>query len=492
MNKILKHFHPLFYPRSVAVVGASNSSNKWGGWVMSNLVNSKFKGKIYPVNRNGGRIQGQRALISVKELPLSPDLGLIIVPPQSVIPALKDLIEKGVGSVLIITAGFSETGEEGTAMEAEIELLSRQADIPVIGPNCQGLMSVKANLFAQAMDERPAYGGLSIISQSGNVGGTLVRIGVSHGIGFNKFVSSGNEARTKVEDLIEYFGEDETTTAILAYVEGIRDGRAFFKACRRVSANKPIVLLKGGTSEAGSRACASHTGSMAGAARIFAEACEQAGVILAQDMDDLFFTGAAIVAQPRPRGNRICIITMAGGWGVLAADACAREGLEVVALSKTTLAKYDKFLLDRWSHGNPVDAATTPGRDIMKKCLETAAEAGEVDLIVQTHLGYGGDAVKYFKALKKRKIKHMSFTLEDAKKREQSELKLARFVVGLSRKHQKPILSCSDHMYGDTIEGNIALKYLGKQGIAIHPSPAKAVSIMGKIVRYEKWRAAHS
>jgi acyl-CoA synthetase (NDP forming) len=488
MSEVKRHFQPLFYPRSVAVVGASNTPHKWGSWIMDNLVNSRFKGKIVPINRNGGKIFGREALPSIKDLPVRPDLGIVIVPPPSVVPALKELIDKGVKSALIITAGFGETGSEGAAVEAEIARLSSRADIPVIGPNCQGLMNVRANLYAQAIDDRPPSGSLSIVSQSGNVGGSLIRFGSIYGIGFNKFVSSGNEAKTGVEELIEYYGEDGTTKAILIYVEGVKNGQAFLKACRRVGVKKPVVALKGGLTEAGSKACASHTGSMAGAAGVFANACQQAGVILVDDLDELFHAGSAIVAHPPPRGNRVGIISLAGGWGVLAADACAREGLEVVTLSDKTIARFNEFLADRWSHGNPVDPATTPGRDIMKQCLQIMAECDEVDCIMQTHLGFGGTARKHLKILREQKRKYITFTEKDAEQAEKRDLALARFIVGLAKKYRKPIISCSDMALGSSPEGNPTLEYMGKQGMPVYPSPAKAARILGKIVQYEKWR----
>jgi acyl-CoA synthetase (NDP forming) len=484
-------FEPLFHPKSVAVVGASNKPGKWGFGIMHNIINGGYEGAVLPVNRRGGSILGKTAFPSVPDLPQGPDLALIVVPPAQVVPALKDLAGKGTGSVVIITGGFKEIREQGRAIEEEIAGIAEKAGIPVIGPNCQGMMSVPAKLYAQILFLQPEPGPLSIVSQSGNIGGSIMNYGNINGIGFNKFISSGNEAHVRLEQVIEYYGEDRETRAILAYIEGIDHGRAFLDICRRVSLKKPIVAIKGGITGAGAQACASHTGAMAGSERVFEAACRQAGVIMVDDLDELFQVAASLIGHPPLRGRRVGIVTQGGGWGVLAADACARAGLLVPPLSKKTMAELDGFLADRWSRGNPVDLAATPVPDVMKRALEAVAGSESVDSVIQTNLGMGGAFRKYMIKGAERgrpggfKVRFPKAAVEIMAK---GDMAVAEMIVDLSEKFGKPILSCTDIIMGDSVRDNKTLEFMSSHGITVFPTPQAAARVLGKMADYYQWR----
>lgn len=491
MKNLKSWFEPLFYPRQVAIVGASAMPGKWGFGILHNLIAGGFQGKIYPVNSKGGTIQGLPVVQDVVDLPEAPDLAMVVVPPPGVAPALRALLKKGVRSVVIITGGFKETGEQGKNMEREIAAIAASAGIPVIGPNCQGIMSTHAGLHAQILFLQPRPGPISIVSQSGNVGGSIMHYGNVNNIGFNKFISSGNEAVIKIHHVLDYLAEDDTTRAVLIYVEGVEDGRAFFDSCRRLSLKKPVVAIKGGLSEAGSRACASHTGHLAGSAEIFRASCKQTGVILVDDLDLIFAAGASLIAHPLPRGRRVGFVTMGGGWGVLGADACARAGLTLPRLTDQTIASLDNILADRWSRGNPVDLAATPDQAAMRKALAEVAACESVDCVIQTNLGFGGAARK---ALSRGRNEPAGKLTQVVKFPEAVVDHLARMDMGLaeealaiSEKHQKPVISCTDVIIGDSVSGNPTLEFIAQKGIIVFPTPAKAARIMGLMADYADW-----
>lgn len=491
MEQSSHRLDPLFHPKSVAVLGASNQPGKWGFGILHNLIAGGFTGKIYPVNRKGGAIQGLPATPLIPDLPEPPDLALVIVPPQEVVPALRELIKKGARSAIIITAGFAELGSEGASLQAELARLGTGSGTPILGPNCMGVISTPARLHAQLLDLRPGPGPLSIVSQSGNIVGSIIHYGNVNQLGFSKAVSSGNEAVIKLHDLLEYLGQDQATGAILMYVEGAPDGRRFFEACREASLKKPVVILKGGVSEAGSLACASHTGHLAGSAQIFNAAARQAGAVLVEDLDELFHAAAAIVAHPRPRGRRAAMVTMGGGWGVLAVDAMTRAGLVPAELSPDTIEKLNAFLADRWSHRNPVDMAATPDLAAMTRALAVLAEDENVDLIIQTNLGFGGAAKKNLKTRTSpagRLTQVVKFPDAVAEFMAKTDMEQARAVIELERKFGKPIVSCTDVIIGEGVKDNPTLEFMAEHGSPVYPTPAKAARILGKLVEYAEWR----
>jgi acyl-CoA synthetase (NDP forming) len=374
---------PLFTPRAVAVVGASSDPAKWGGSLMRNLVDGGFAGPIYPVNGRGGEVCGLPAFRDIADLPEAPDLALVALGAAQVNAVIEHCGERGIPVALVVAAGFSEAGEEGAEAEAELVKTARDSGVTLIGPNCMGLVATHSNLHAVGFLElRPQPGGLSIISQSGNIGVQLVTRAERRGIGIDKYVSVGNQASTSALDVLDALGDDAQTTAALVYLEGVGDGRRFIDVMRRITRKKPVVVLRGGLTEYGRRAAASHTGAMAGSADVFMAAARQAGCLVRTGPDESMDLALCLSALPLPAGRRVAVMTLGGGWGVLAADELARNDLDLAPLEPGVLAALDELLPGYWCRSNPVDLVTAIGPDVSSRALTVLAESEAVDAVV--------------------------------------------------------------------------------------------------------------
>jgi len=352
------NINSLLYPGSVAVAGASASPDKFGYRVLFSVVSNGFRGRIYPVNPRESRVMGLEAFPSVVNIPGEVDLAVVTVPPAGVMQVIRDCIQKGVKAVIVITAGFSEVGGQGAVLEAEIGDMARRAGLALAGPNCVGLISTHANLYCHMMPFYPSRGPVAIVAQSGSVADMIASQLGDRGLGISHLISAGNEAVLNVGDYLDYLAGDDRTSVVLAYIEGIRDGRRFLQAAKKVTARKPLIIMKSGNTEAGARAALSHTAALAGDDKIFNSLLLQAGAIRVENPDALADTAAAFNGQPLPAGKRVGIIAPGGGWGVMAADACTQIGLDVAPLDRITLDKLDSMLPPTWSHGNPVDTVT--------------------------------------------------------------------------------------------------------------------------------------
>ena len=358
MKTALKNIDYLFSPRSVAVIGASNNPGKWGFGIMSRLVRKKTSFKVYPINSKEKEILGRLAYARLTDVPTDVDFVVIVIPPEHTAAAMQECVAKKAKSVLIITAGFKETGGAGADLESEIIRIARSGGIRVVGPNCNGHFNTAAGLFTTGEDNiKP--GPVGIISHSGNFGGYIIQQGTEKGFGFSKYVSSGNEADLTIEDYIEYLAQGDDTKIICAYIEGLKDGRRFFDLAKRVTRKKPIIVLKAGRSLEGASAAMSHTASLSGSDAIHDAVFKQAGVIRVDTVDDMVDTASALIRQPIQQSNRVGIVTVGGGFGVVAADACRKLGLKVPPLSGETIERLNRILPPRWSHANPVDMAGT-------------------------------------------------------------------------------------------------------------------------------------
>lgn len=382
MENIVEKFKPLFSPRSVAFVGASNRPGKWGSIILGNLMGAGFEGRVYPVNPKEKTIQGLRAYRALADIPDRPDLAVIVVPPPAVSTVIDQCITAGVKACVVITAGFAELDEAGARLQQDMVEKARAGGLLLVGPNCNGIMSPPEKLHVAMPPVYPPPGQVAIVAQSGNVATSIARRVMKRGFGVSRFVSSGNEAVLHCEDYLAYLADDPRTRVILSYVEGFRDGRRFLEIAGAVSRKKPIVILKAGGTEAGARAAMSHTAALAGSDATFDAVCRQAGVVRARDMDDLVNMGVSFVRQPLPGGRRAGIITAGGGWGVLAADACVRAGLQVPTLPPETLSELDTFLPPWWNRGNPVDLVAGLQREHLWKGLECLLRCDAVDGII--------------------------------------------------------------------------------------------------------------
>jgi len=374
---------PLFAPRSVAVVGASNDPVKWGGSLMHNLINGGFPGPIYPVNGRGGTVFDLPAYPSIAELPEVPDLALVAVGAAHVNGVIEQCGERGIPVALVVAAGYSEAGEAGAVAEAELVKTARDSGVTLIGPNCMGLLSTHSRLHAVGFLElQPQAGGLSIISQSGNIGVQLVTRAERRCVGIDKYVTVGNQASTTVLDVLDALGDDPETAAVLVYLEEIGDGRRFIDVLHRITRKKPVVVLPGGMTDYGRRAAASHTGAMAGSTDVFLAATRQTGCLVRTGPDESLDLALCLSALPLPAGRRVAIMTLGGGWGVLAADELARNDLELAELEPHVLAALDELLPGYWCRSNPVDLVAAVGPDLAASTLTMLAESEAVDAVV--------------------------------------------------------------------------------------------------------------
>jgi acyl-CoA synthetase (NDP forming) len=388
MDTRLKNLDYAFNPRNIAFVGASEALTKWGFLILNNILTGGYEGTIYPVNPGRESILGLKAYPSVRDIPGEVDLAVFTVPARRIIGTMDDCIAKGVKAGVVITAGFKELGEDGAELQTELVKKGREGGMVLIGPNCQGICCPGNNLYSwMPILYHPPHGRIGFVSQSGNILNMLIGHVIASGLGVSKGVSSGNEADIKTEDYFSYLAEDPDTDVIVSYMEGVNDGRRFINRVRSVTRRKPIVVLKGGRTRSGVSAAKSHTGAMAVSERLFEAACRQAGIVIAQTIEEAGIIAASFVNRPLPRGKRIGIITGGGGLGVIAADFCTEEGLEVAELSPGTLAELGGLLPDWWVPGNPVDLVAGLNFTIIKPVIEILMKSGEVDSVMFLWIG---------------------------------------------------------------------------------------------------------
>jgi acyl-CoA synthetase (NDP forming) len=378
----------LFYPRSIAFVGASGTLGKWGYRLFCNVAAGGFKGPVYLVNPRGGEIAGRPVFKSVVEIPAPVDLAVVTIPAAKVRDLIPQFQEKKIRNMLLITSGFAETGAEGRRMEEELVREAREAGILILGPNTMGICNPYATLFCCGSNVRPKPGATTILSQSGNLGVQLLDFAEHEGVGIRACGGSGNEAMITIEDYMEAFEIDELTQTVVLYLESIKNGRRFFEAAQRVGKKKPVVMLKGGRTQAGNRAAASHTGALASNIRVFEAAARQAGIVVVKQPMDLLDLSAAFSSLPLPRGNRVAVMTLGGGWGVVASDLCVENGLAIPDLSSELIARIDQILPPYWSRSNPIDLVGEVDPIIPRQVIEELMKWDGCDAVI--HLGILG------------------------------------------------------------------------------------------------------
>jgi len=379
---------PIFKPQSVALVGASERAGSVGRNVLWNLMSSPFGGTIYPVNPKRPNILGIKTYPDLKTLPEVPDLVVVTTPAETVPGIMRDAVEIGIEGGIIISAGFKETGERGKQLETEV-MQAIEGRMRMIGPNCLGVMNPVQGFNATFASTIARPGNVAFISQSGALCTAVLDWSLKENVGFSSFVSIGSMLDVNWGDLIDYFGNDHRTQSIVIYMESIGDAKAFLSAAREVSLNKPIIVIKAGRTAAAAKAAASHTGSLTGSDDVLDAAFRRVGVLRVNSISDIFYMSEVLAKQPRPKGNRLCIVTNAGGPGVLATDALIQGGGELAELSEETMAEFNKILPPAWSHNNPVDILGDAEPERYSKSLEIAAKDPSIDgmLIVMTPQG---------------------------------------------------------------------------------------------------------
>ncbi len=375
---------PMLEPRAVAIVGASRDPASLGRRILDALVAAGFSGPVYPVNAAAGEVAGLRAYRSVRDVPAGVDLAVVSVPRDRVLAAVDDCAAAGVKSLVVITAGFAEAGDEGRALQQELVERVRAYGMRMVGPNCMGLLNtngaIRLNASFSPIVPPPGHVGLS--SQSGALGLAILALASHRGVGISTFVSVGNKADVSSNDLLEYWEEDAATRVILLYLESFGNPRRFARLARRIGRTKPIVAVKSGRTRGGSRAAGSHTAALAANDVAVDALFHQSGVIRADTIDEMFDIAACLDAQPLPAGRRVAIVTNAGGPGILAVDACESSGLTVAPFSADTRARLGAFLPQAASIGNPVDMIASAGPDEYRQAVEVALAATNTDALI--------------------------------------------------------------------------------------------------------------
>ena len=372
----------IFDPKTIAVIGASDTEGKVGYTLMKNLLSGGYRGKIYPVNINRDTVQGLKSYHSITDINDEIDLAIIATPAKTVPSIAEECGKKKAGGLVIISAGFKEAGEEGNKLYEQLTEIIKKYNLRVIGPNCLGFMRPKINLNASFANKMPLKGRVAFISQSGALGTAILDWSIRRNIGFSYFVSIGSMADVEFHDLIDFFGKDPETNSILIYMESLTNARKFLSAARAFAITKPIIILKVGKSSQGSKAAKSHTGSITGNDSVFDAAFKRAGIIRVNTIGELFDSAKTLDTQERPKGKKLAIITNAGGPAVIATDYLIENGGELAELSQETIDELNKILPGEWSKGNPIDILGDASPEMFKKAVELCYEEKGVDGIL--------------------------------------------------------------------------------------------------------------
>jgi acetyltransferase len=451
----IENLHKIFNPYRVAVIGASDTPTSVGYTVLKNLVGSGFRGVVYPVNPKRESVQGIHAYKDVASLPHAPDLAVICTPARTVPGLVHDLGEVGTRGIVIISAGFRETGEEGKQLEVQVcEEQSKYPGMRIIGPNCLGIIVPGISLNASFAAATPPKGHIGFISQSGALCTSVLDWAIDQGIGFSYFVSVGNMLDVTIADLIDYFGSQTETQSIILYIESITEAREFMSAARAFARTKPIVAYKAGRFAESAAAAASHTGAMAGVDAVYEAAFQRAGIERIFQIEDMFDCAELLARQQPPKGDRVAIVTNAGGPGVMTTDALIALGGHLAELSEQSIQKLNEFLPPFWSHNNPVDVLGDAPPERYAKALEVVAEDPNVDAV--------------FVILTPQAMTDSTGT--------------ALAVAEAAKKHKKPVLAA--WMGGQTVAQGMQI--LSENNVPCYTTPEKAVRAFMHLVSYAR------
>jgi acetyltransferase len=476
-------FRALFEPRGVLVAGASPHPGKFGFVSLHNILACGYEGKVFATNRDGVEVLGIHTVADVDELPDGEiDLVFVCTPAAANLDLLRACAKKGITAAFIASAGYGEAGEEGRRAQAELVALADELGMLLAGPNGQGVVSPPVRLCAQIVAPFPPRGHIAIASQSGNFVSSFENYAQLSGIGVSRAVSAGNAAAVTVPDYLEFFADDPETRVALAYVESVGDGREFVARLRGVAERKPVVLVKGGASAAGQRAAASHTGALASDDRVFDGACRQAGVCRAETVEQAYELAATFATQPLPPGNRVVVVTTAGGWGVVTSDALAATSLELIGLPDDLRRAIDAELPPRWSRSNPIDMAGGETRDTVPRVLELAASHAAVDSVILLGLGIQANQAKL--------MREGPFWPAHGLERivayhERQDARFAAAAAEVSAATGKPILTATE--LAITSPDNAAPATVRSTGRLCYPSANRAVTALDQLWRRSRW-----
>ncbi len=475
---------PLFDPKGIIIAGVSSHPGKFGFVVLHNILACGYKGKVFAVGRESGMLLDQPVLPSIEQVPAnSADLMIICTPVDANEELLRSAAHLGVKAVFMVTGGYSEAGSEGVEAENRIVALADELGIVLAGPNGQGIISTPSELCAQIVAPYPPRGRIGVASQSGNFVSAFQNYANQYGVGISRAVSAGNAAATSIDDYLEWFADDKETDVALCYVEGLKNGREFFERIKEVTKRMPVIMVKGGSTSGGQRAAASHTGSLASDGRIFNGMARQAGITHARSIESAFEAAAAFATQPLPTGGNTLVLTTAGGWGVITADAItSHPDLTLIPLPEDLMDSINEMVPPRWSRNNPVDLAGGETRDTIPDLLEVSASHPSIDAIIQLGLGIQGNTA----SLTKSGPFYPDHGLERIVEfHERQERRYAEASIEVSRKHKTPVLVASELAIADPSNPMVAA--VRESGRLCYASAERAVESLGHLVRYKHW-----
>ncbi len=446
---------PFTSPQSIAVIGASHTPGKLGYAVLQNVLQYGFPGAVYPINPKGGEILGLRAYPSVLDVADPIDLAVIVIPAQFVAQVLDECGRKGVRGVIIISAGFREVGPDGMQRERELIRIARKYGMRLIGPNCLGIIDTLIPLNASFAATMPEQGGIAFMSQSGALCTSILDMALAENLGFSRFVSLGNKADLNEIDFLAAWADDPHTRVITAYLEGITDGAEFMRVAREVTRKKPVIMIKSGTTTAGSRAVSSHTGTLAGSERAYEAAFKQTGIIRARSVQELFDFAVAFARQPVLESDKIAVVTNAGGPGIMCTDALEKAGLRLAQLTTQTREQLGARLPSAASVLNPVDVLGDALADRYELAIEAVVRDPNVDAVVV--------------------ILTPQFMTEIEK--------TAEAVVRVAQRSEKPILGC----FMGSVHVGKGVRILNEGGVPNYPVPERAAAVLAAMWQYRQW-----
>jgi acyl-CoA synthetase (NDP forming) len=481
-------FDALFDPKGVVVAGASSHPGKFGFVALHNILACGYQGEVHATNRDGGSLLGIEMCTDIDQVPEGAcDLVFLCTPAAANPDILRACAAKGITAAFCSSAGYGEAGEEGIAAQRELVALCEELGILLIGPNGQGVISTPASLCAQIVAPYPPTGRIGIASQSGNFVSSFQNFAQHYGVGVSRAVSAGNAAMVDVVDLLEYYAQDPATDVALAYVEGIPDGRAFYERVSAVAEQLPVVLVKGGASAVGARAAASHTGSLATDDRVFDGMCAQAGITRVPTIEQAYEVAATFATQPLPAGPNVCVVSTAGGWGVVTADAIAGTDLELLALPEDLREDLDTKLPPRWSRNNPIDMAGGETKDTIPDVLATAAGHPEVHSVIFLGMGIQDNQGR----LEREGPFYPDWGLERiVGYHDRQDRRFTETAAALADELGKPVLTATE--LSVTSPDNAAVRGVRDSGKLCYASSNRAVGALAHLTRYAQWRRARA
>ena len=481
------HYRALFSPRAIVVVGASSHPGKFGFVSLHNILSNKFAGKVYATNLQKEEILGIQTVDSIDELPLNEiDLAFFCTPASANPDLLRQCAARGIHAAFIASAGYREAGTNGEKAEQELVQLAADLGMLIAGPNGQGVVSTPVSMCAQIVGPYPPKGGISVASQSGNFVSSFLNYARQTGVGIARAISAGNAAQISVGEYLEWFSQDDETRVSLAYIESVTDGKALESSFSLALKNKPLVVVKGGATDAGSRAAQSHTGALASNDKIFDGLCRSTGASRAKTVEEGFDIAATFATQPLPRGNRVVVLTTVGGWGVVTSDAIAQDGvLDLITLPTQLIKSLDELLPPRWSRNNPIDCAGGETRDTIPAILDLVCAHENVDAVIFLGLGIQSNQA--------RMMSEGHFYPDHGLERivsyhRRQDERFAEAAAECSTKYNKPVLVATELAVADPLNPGPAT--VRASGRLCYASGTRAATALAHMYRYSRFIGA--